>query len=151
MISSVVCPHRTFVCVSSLLCSKVGCPCCHHGHLWFSFWCSNWCDSTGVQRRVRIPVCVGGFLDEAKLVLQDCCESQKEVIVESVSDQQPLAWGLSGLLVSLIGPVITLVLSRCLTRKRARTVPEPTESNDGSGKDTSRKVAPPRRGGGLVA
>ena len=37
------------------------------------------------------------FLDDARLALHDCRESKREVVTESVGDQQPLPWDLSGL------------------------------------------------------
>ena len=44
---------------------------------------------------------MSGVFGDAKLALYNCRESKKEVVTDSVGNQRPLLWALSGLLVGL--------------------------------------------------
>ena len=85
------------------------------------------------------------FLEGARLALHDCRENKKEIVVESVDNQRSLVWALTGLSVGLFVHIVWIVSARCLTAS------VPFEQDDKFGKNGARKVAPARRGGGLVA
>ena len=82
------------------------------------------------------PVCVGSFWTTRDWLCTIVVRAS-EIVTDGVGDQQPLLWVLSGLLVGLVAPIIWIVASRYLTRKRAKAGSAPAEHTDESGKSTS--------------
>ena len=82
------------------------------------------------------PVCFGSFWTTRDWLCTIVVRA-REIVTDGVGDQQPLLWVLSGLLVGLVAPIIWIVASRYLTRKRAKAGSAPAEHTDESGKSTS--------------